>query len=143
MFFKKRKPNITEKVLLKNGFYPVGERKGLEHYKRIVDIPFSINPFRRVINPNAKDGLVFSATPSPKLTQDMNSKDLLYIVGINVQTSISDDCILINDETLSAALNCAGICYSDHTEYGGYLLKTRSKKQNVQIIKTVRKILKI
>nr|BAR34181.1 hypothetical protein [uncultured Mediterranean phage uvMED] len=136
----KNKPNITLQALKNFGFYVVGTNKGLDVYYIKIDIPFSINPFRRIINPNAKDGLVFTATASPELTEDMKSKKMLYIVGVNVDTSIAQDCILINKKTLQDAMNFVKECYSNHIDYGNFLLKARNEKQNIQLVKNVKNI---
>ena len=136
----KNKPNITLQVLNDLDFYFVGKDKGLNMYKRRVEIPYSINPFRRIINPNAKDGLVFTATPSPELTEDMKSKEMLYIIGVNVDTAITQDCILINKETLVHAMTFVRECYSNHLDYGNYLMGVRNEKQNIQLVKKIRNI---
>lgn len=134
------KPNIKLKILKKWDFHIVGKDKGLDVYKKRVEIPFSINPFRRIINPNSKDGLVFTATASPELTEEMNSKEMLYIVGVNVDTSITEDCILINKEILESAITFVRICYSNHIDYGNFLLKVKNKKQKIQLVKKIRNI---
>ena len=139
----KNKPNITFQVLKNFDFYLVGKEKGLNFYKRRVEIPFSVNPFRRIVNPNAKDGLVFTATASPELTEDMKSKEMLYIVGANVDTSITEDCILINKQTLKRAMTFVRECYSNHLDYGNYLMQVRNKKQNIQLVKKIRNIVGI
>ena len=139
----KNKPNITLQVLNDFNFYLVGKEKGLNMYKKRVDIPFSINPFRRIINPNAKDGMVFTATASPELTEDLKSKEMLYIVGVNVDTSIVSDCILINKTTLKSAMTFVRECYSNHIDYGNYLMQVRNEKQNIQLVKKIKNIVGI
>lgn len=136
----KNKPNITFQVLKDFDFYIVGKEKGLSIYKRRVEIPFSVNPFRKIINPNSKDAMVFTATASPELTEDMNSKEMLYIVGVNVDTSITEDCILINEKTLKRAMTFVRECYSNHLDYGNYLMQVRNKKQNIQLVKKIKNI---
>tara|TARA_Y100001938_G_C7920222_1_gene344097 strand:+ start:322 stop:753 length:432 start_codon:yes stop_codon:yes gene_type:complete len=143
MKFRKT-PDITLQKLKKFKFEKIGKFQGFDTYKKRIEIPFSINPFRKVLNPNARDSMVLTAHVSHDLTSYAKSEELLYIVGINAETSITEDCILIYADSVETAVNIVKKCYNDHIEYGNFILeKQKKKKKKIQIIKTIKNIFKI
>tara|TARA_R100000988_G_scaffold102923_1_gene80010 strand:+ start:1596 stop:2051 length:456 start_codon:yes stop_codon:yes gene_type:complete len=143
-FTFKKKPNITKKVLLDKGFQRVGKMKGLSVFKRRINIPLSINPFIKLISKHSAVGLVLTANADVDISQHIGSKDLVYRVGVNVETSIADDCIILDKKTLNLILSVTNMCYSDHVDYGEFMVDQSKMypKKKISIIKKIKSIIK-
>lgn len=142
-FSFKKKPNITKKILLDKGFEKVGKIKGLSVFKRRINIPISINPFIKLISKHSAVGLVLTAIADVDISEQIKSKDLIYRVGVNVETSITDDCIILNKNTLNLILSVTNKCYSDHVDYANFMVYQSKMypKSKISIIKKIENII--
>lgn len=142
-FVFRNKPNITKKILLDKSFVRVGKIKGLSVFERRVDIPLSINPFIKLVSKQSTVGLVLTAIADVDISEHIESKDLVYRVGVNVDTSITDDCIILNKNTLNLILSVTKMCYSDHVDYGDFMVNQSKMypKKKISVIKKIKNII--